>query len=239
MSEKRKGAQHMIDGTPIRSYKTDFGLDEDPISENGWWLNGKADGADWSDVISRGGVAFGAPSRMEVAELRAEQGNLADDDAPIGDYDDPTAVLAGEWGPTQRATATVFSRNPTDEYFQEVQIRLRSTVRSGFCTGYEVFWRCLTSGGGYAEIARWNGAVGDFTSLVRLVGPDYGVTHGDVIAATIEDDLITGFVNGREVISVVDDVFESGAPGIGFNFGVGDTNVDHGLTSFAVDTYEG
>lgn len=228
----------MIDGNPMRSYETDFGRDEDPISESGLWLNGKADGVEWSDVICRDGVAFGAPSRMEVAEQRSEQGNLSGDDAPLGDYDDPTAVLAGEWGPTQRATATVFSRNPTTRYFQEVQIRLRSTIRPSFCTGYEVFWRCLKSGEGYAEIARWNGAVGDFTSLVRLVGAEYGVVHGDVIAATIEGDLIKGFVNGREVISVVDDIFRTGAPGIGFNFGVGDTNVDHGLTSFTVDTYE-
>jgi len=30
----------------------------------------------------------------------------------------------------------------------------------------------------------------------------------------------------------------TGAPGVGFNFGVGNTNVDHGLTQFEVDTYD-
>jgi hypothetical protein len=35
-----------------------------------------------------------------------------------------------------------------------------------------------------------------------------------------------------------DSTFDSGAPGIGFNFGVGDTNVDHGFTSYEVDTYD-
>jgi hypothetical protein len=34
-------------------------------------------------------------------------------------------------------------------------------------------------------------------------------------------------------------VFASGSPGVGFNFGVGETNVDHGFSSFAVDTYPG
>ena len=34
------------------------------------------------------------------------------------------------------------------------------------------------------------------------------------------------------MISVVDDKIKSGAPGIGFNFGVGNTNVDHGLPVF-------
>jgi len=32
-------------------------------------------------------------------------------------------------------------------------------------------------------------------------------------------------------------VFGQGGPGVGFNFFVGDTNVDHGLRYFEVDTY--
>ena len=35
-----------------------------------------------------------------------------------------------------------------------------------------------------------------------------------------------------------DDKIKSGAPGIGFNFGVGNTNVDHGLRSFEVHSYD-
>ena len=93
------------------------------------WLNGRKDGIDWIDVISKNGECFGAVSRMGVPERRAEQGNLeaaTDEEAAAeGDYDDPTAVLTGEWGPNQHGKATVFSRNPTEEYFQEVQIRLR------------------------------------------------------------------------------------------------------------------
>jgi hypothetical protein len=33
-------------------------------------------------------------------------------------------------------------------------------------------------------------------------------------------------------------VFGEGAPGVGFNFFVGDTNVDHGFTSFEVETWD-
>jgi hypothetical protein len=40
------------------------------------------------------------------------------------------------------------------------------------------------------------------------------------------------------MISATDDTYSSGAPGIGFNFGVGDTNVDHGVTSFEVETFD-
>ena len=224
----------------VRSYRTRFRRDESPISEGGIWLNGLTDGIDWADIVVRNGVAYGAVTRMHAAERRAEQGNLASDEpeaAPEGDYDDPTALLAGVWGPNQHARATVFSRNQTEEYFQEVEIRLRSTLEPHRCSGYEIFFRCLKTENAYAEIVRWNGKVGDFTSLRKLSGPQYGVSDGDVVEATITGNLITGTVNGVELISAEDSVFQTGNPGIGFNFGVGNTNVDHGFTSFEVDSY--
>lgn len=205
------------------------------------WINGGTDGLAWVDVVTRSGVAYGGRTRMRVAERRVEQGNLEsatlDDALPEGDYDDPTAVLAGTWGKNQHGKATVFSRNPTDEYFQEVEIRLRSTITAHRCTGYEVFWRCLKTEGGYAEIVRWNGRIADFTSLKKLIGPEYGVKDGDLVEATIVGNVLKGFINGVEVISATDDTYDAGSPGIGFNFGVGDTNVDHGFSSFEVDTY--
>jgi len=217
-----------VSGVAVRSYGTHFLADEDPISEGGIWLNGRKDGIDWADVISGGGYAYGAVSRMTVAEQRAEQGNLeaksSEETLPVGDYDDPTAVLAGSWGRNQHARGTVFSRSPTDEYFQEVQFRLRHTMRANWCSGYEIFWRCLRADGAYAEIVRWNGRVGDFTSLKRLDGAEYGVKDGDLIEATIVGNVLTGDVNGAAVISVEDDTFPTGAPGIGFNFWVGKTN---------------
>ncbi|HJY66267.1 MAG TPA: hypothetical protein VJ254_06030, partial [Streptosporangiaceae bacterium] len=128
---------------PVRSYRTRFTTDEDPISEGGMWINGRRDGIDWADVVVRNGVAYGATTRMAEAERRVEQGNLSEPDAiaPQGDYDDPTTVLAGEWGRNQYAKGRVFSRNQTEEYFQEVEIRLRSTIAPHVCTGYEVFFR--------------------------------------------------------------------------------------------------
>jgi len=98
----------------VRSYRTRFQQDEHPISEGGIWLNGARDGIDWADVIVRNGVAYGSVTRMQAAERRVEQGNLSSADpgaAPEGDYDDPTALLAGAWGKNQHATATVFSKN--------------------------------------------------------------------------------------------------------------------------------
>ena len=227
---------------PVRSYSTRFRLDEDPISEGGIWINGRKDGIDLTDVIAKNGVAYGGVSRMNIAESRVEQGNLevsaSDGVIPKGDYDDPTAVLAGIWGKNQHGKAKVFSMNQTEKYFQEVEIRLRSTITPHRCTGYEVFWRCLKTENAYAEIVRWNGEIGDFTSLRRLTGSQYGVKDGDVVEATIFGNVLKGFINGVEVISATDDTFDTGSPGIGFNFGVGNTNVDHGFTFFEVNTYD-
>ena len=106
------------------------------------------------------------------------------------------------------------------------------------CTGYEVFWRCLKTDNAYAEIVRWNGKIGDFTSLARQVGPEFGVSDGDVVEATIVGTVIKSYINGVEVLSATDDAFDSGSPGIGFNFGCGDTYVDHGFRHYAVDTFD-
>jgi hypothetical protein len=230
-----------IEGKHVRSYSTLFAKDEQPISEGGMWLNGRKDGIDWCDVLTQDGHAYGEVSRMNSAERRAEQafdGAAAGGGAQEGDYDDPAAVLAGAWGRNQAVRATVFSRNQTDDYFQEVEIRLRSSVSPHNCDGYEVFWRCSKSEAAYAEIVRWNGKVGDFTSLARRVGPASGVKHGDIVEATIVGNVIRSYINGVEILSATDDVFASGSPGVGFNFFVGNTNVDHGLSSFEVDTYD-
>jgi hypothetical protein len=241
MDDQSPGAPRTA-AEPVRSYRTRFRQDEEPLSEGGIWVNGRTDGIDWVDIVARNGVAYGGASRMAVAERRLQQGNLdptaAAEAAPEGDYDDPTAVLAGAWGPNQHARARVFSRNQTEDYFQEVEIRLRSAIVPHSCTGYEVFWRCLKNDNAYAEIVRWNGKRGDFTSLARRTGPQCGVQEGDLVEATIFGTVIKSYLNGVQILEATDDAFAEGGPGIGFNFGVGETNVDHGVTYFEVDTYD-
>jgi len=224
----------------VRSYRTEFRGNETPISEGGIWMNGRKDGVDWCDILMRDGLAYGEVSRNQLAERRAEQAALGAgiEGAPVGDYDDPTAVLTGKWGPNQYGRARVFTKNQTDKYFQEVQIRLRHNMKPKSCSGYEVFWRCLDSEAGYAEIVRWNGPVGGWKSLAKLVGKQYGIKDGDLIEASIVGNVITGYLNGVKSISVVDDQIKTGAPGIGFNFGVGTTNADHGMRAFEVHTYD-
>jgi hypothetical protein len=204
--------------SPKRSYTTRFQLDEDPISEGGKWLNGGKDGIDWYDVITKNGVACGAVSR--------------------GDYTDPTALLTGKWGKNQKVKARVFSRNQTEKYYQEVEIRLRSRLSLHRCTGYEVFWRCLKTDKAYVEIVRWNGKVRDWTSLKKHTGAQFGVKDEDMVEATIVGNVIKGYLNGVEVISAMDNTFNEGNPGMGFNYGVEKSNVDFGFKSYEVESYD-
>ena len=206
------------------------------------WLNGRKDGIDWCDVLVKDGVAFGEVSRNQAAERRAEQASLGRGRGrrrrAVGDYDDPTAVLTGQWGPISTARPRSSAGTRRRSTSRRCRSACGTTCRPNFCNGYEVFFRVLDNDGGYAEIVRWNGPVGGWTSLKKLIGKQYGVKDGDIIEASIVGDVITGYLNGVEMISVVDDKIKSGAPGIGFNFGVGNTNADHGVRSFEVHTYD-
>jgi hypothetical protein len=224
------------DADVIRSYSTRFRADENPISEGGIWLNGRDEGVDWANILTTNGLAHGETIPLVVAERRTEQGDEVE--APEGDYNDPTAILKGVWGRNQHAKATVFSRNQTKDRYHEVELRLRSTLSEHLIPGYEVFFRCLKTEEGYAEIVRWEGPLGKWTSLCRKNGPEFGVKDGDLIEATIIGNVIKGYINGVEVTSATDDTYPSGNPGIGFNYGAEETAGDHGFTYYEVETWD-
>jgi hypothetical protein len=222
--------------TVVRSYGTSFMTDEDPVSEGGIWVNGRDEGVDWANILTKGGLAHGETIPLVVRERRAEQGDEID--IPVGDYNDPTAILKGSWGRNQHARATVFTRNQNAKYYHEVELRLRSTLVPHAIPGYEVFFRCLKAEGGYAEIVKWLGPLGGWQSLCRKDGPEFGVKDGDIIEATIIGSEIKGYINGEEVTSAIDDSYPEGNPGIGFNYGAEDTYVDHGFTHYWVETWD-
>jgi hypothetical protein len=88
-------------------------------------------------------------------------------------------------------------------------------------------------GNRYGGIARWNGALGNFTSLA-LVNGIYA-QDGDVIKATIVGSTITGYLNGTQVFQVTDTVYTTGQPGMGSGFYLGGgtgSDSDYGLSSF-------
>ena len=198
------------------SYTTNFPLTEDPISEGGRWINGQVAGLDWKNVRTTPGLAFGA------------------DSSGTPNYNDPTALLSGTWGPNQTAQATVYSMNQkTGNVYEEVELRLRSTITAHSITGYEILFRCNHDGTWYTDIVRWNGPLGNFTSL-RHVTSGPGIFNGDVVKATIVGNTITAYINGVQVNQVADSTFAGGSPGMGFYLsGAPGLNGEFGLTTFA------
>jgi hypothetical protein len=194
------------------SYSTSFTATENPLSESGKWIEGGVTGRSWTNVRTTPGIAFGTQNGS-------------------GAYDDSTAVLAGTWGDNQTVTATVRTIAHTQAEFEEVEIRLRTTIVANSITGYEINF-AVGPGQTYTQIVRWNGAFKSFTILSdKEVGG--GVRNGDVISASVDsNNTIRVFKNGVQVNSATDSTFTSGSPGIGFYVQGQLTNADYGLSSF-------
>lgn len=203
------------------TYTTNFPLTENPISEGGNWINGETIGLDWSNVSTTPGLAIGR-----------EPGNSSPP------YDDAVALLNGTWGPDQTVQATVRTVNQNDSIFEEVEVRLRSTVTAHSSTGYECLFSARSSGNAYVQIVRWNGPLGDFTNLSGLQGSSAALTNGDIVKCTIVGDppVIRSFINNVQKTTWTDtdpQRFTSGRPGMGFFLqGATGVNGDYGFTSF-------
>jgi hypothetical protein len=197
------------------SYATRFAVAENPVSEGGNWVCGKSVGLDWADVATGRGLAYGLESGS-------------------GGFDDATALLTGAWSPNQSAQATVRTVRQNGAVWQEVELRLRSSLSANRATGYEINFRCLKTKDAYTEIVRWNGPLGDFTYLSHRDGGPFGVADGDVIKASVIGDRITVFKNGVKVAEAVDATFSGGSPGMGFFIkGAAGDGRDYGFTRFS------
>ena len=197
------------------SYATNFALTENPVSEVGNWITGKATGLKWSNIRTTPGLAFGT-----------ETGS--------GGFDDSIAILNGTWGPTQTATATVRSVNQqSGNTFEEVELLLRFSITANSATGYEVLFSVRHDGTQYVQIVRWNGPLGNFTQVDGRTGP--GLNNGDQIKATIVGNIITAYINNVAIFSVTDSTYANGAPGMGFYLqgGTSALNSDFGLSSYS------
>lgn len=200
------------------TYSTNFTLTENPISEGGKWINGKVVGLDWADVATSPGLAYGTESGTASGTQK---------------FDDSTALLSGHFGSDQSAEATVFSTNQDDAIFEEVELRLRSTLSANSNTGYEINFRCSKTANAYTQIVRWNGPLGDFTYLDQKSGAQYGVTTGDIVKATVIGNTITVYINGAQVAQATDSTYTTGNPGMGFYLlGTTGVNKDYGFSHF-------
>lgn len=201
------------------SYHTTFPSAENPLSQGNIWKNGAADGVDWCNVQTSVGLAWGVGP------------------CPAG-YADPTAVLKGAWGPDQtvRAQARVTSRNPS--YYQEIELRLRTTITAHHISGYEINFGVSHA---YVQIVRWNGPLADFTYLGSTCAypavcgqvNGFSISDGDVAVGTIKGGAIKVYVNGKLIAAATDSTYTTGNPGIGFDYGCDGTYGDSGWTSFS------
>ena len=208
-------AAQTLGGPGNQTYTTNFPLTENPISQNGSWVNGGLLGILWNNVQTVDNMAEGVGPASVI-------------------YSDPTAILTGNWGPNQTVTIGVYSNGvedkPSQGYDKEVEIRLRSTVTADSITGYEINCRTPNDSYSYIQIVRWNGPLGDFTSLNIEYG--LGCSNGDVLRATISGSTINAYRNGTLILTANDSTYTTGNPGIGFNFGCGSAYNQFGITSF-------
>jgi hypothetical protein len=200
------------------SYSTNFPLIENPISEKGKWINGGTVGLDWCNVQTLNNHSTGT-----------QVGNLG------GVYNDSTAVLTGSWGPDQTVQGIVLGGSTYSNAVEEVELRVRTTIKAHSITGYELDLRDYPNGG-YANIVRWNGPLNSFTQIGQANNNYHGIKTGDTVMGTVVGDVISIYVNGILVAQATDSTYSSGSPGIGFwlSNGIGS---DYGWSYFsATDT---
>ncbi len=198
------------------TYSTHFLATENPISEGGHWIHL---GAPWSLVATGGGVAYGT-----------QPGD--------GAYTDSYAHLSG-FPPDQSVSATIhLAAGLSPGGTREVEIHLRWADSASSARGYECN---LAYNGGYAEVVRWNGPLGDYTYVSPQGSGGPGAVHdGDVFEAQIVGTTITTWLNGHQlqhvdVASIGGTVWTDGNPGMGFWRGAGAsaTPGDYGFSSYA------
>ena len=214
---------------PARTYTTTFPVNQDPLSENGNWADGKTVGLLWSDC-----AVTNTPEGLHYA-YGLESG--------ANGYDDSLAVLTGDWGPTQSIDITIYLTNQlTSDYgvFQELEYGLRCTLSSNKFTGY--LMDCsLNSDTGYVEVGlslgdgvypdgwtNWPGA-GQY-------GPEFVVHNGSTIHAQIINSTISIYFDGVLVLRSTDTTglgpTNGGGPAIGFYHTQAGYQTDFGISSF-------
>ncbi|MGA2609518.1 MAG: hypothetical protein ABSD89_11935 [Halobacteriota archaeon] len=208
-------------GTPpgTSTYTTSFPLTENPISEGGKWINGGTTGLDWANVQTTPGLAFGTQTDTI-------------------NYDDSTAILAGSWGPSQTVQATVHVLNQSSGLFEEVELRVHTSISAHSITGYEINCSVVPSNP-YLQIVRWNGPLANSgntnNGFTQLAGSSTSCVDGDVLKATIVGSTITAYLNGVQMVQATDSTYPNGSPGMGFYIQSGSASQesDYGFSSFA------
>lgn len=206
-------SQNCDEGSPV-TYSTNFDTTELPISEGGAWSNV---GLDWTNVQTSGGNAYGT----QTVGVTRTGANI---------YNDSYARLSG-FPPNQTGTAVVHrASNLNTSCTHEVEVLLRWEDSAHSAKGYECN---VAFDGTYAEIVRWNGALGSYTSIAQGNVPG-GVHDGDVLSCSMSGTTIVLSMNGTPRVGVNDSTYATGNPGMGFFRGANGCGAigDFGFTQF-------
>ena len=203
-----------------RIYSTTFPANENPLSENNNWIGGGTTGLDWLDLFSTGGNAIG-------------QNTIISKCAP-NFWCDPTGIVAGSWNKDQEVEAVVYyneaNRPPsaTTGIYQEVELRLRTSISAKKITGYEIdFWAFGPAATNPSlAIFKWPGPyqTTTFTELCHKPLDGTLAHNGDVLRATMIGSVITVYKNNVQVLQCTDTgavggpAYVSGSPGIGTDY---------------------
>jgi hypothetical protein len=155
------------------------------------------------DPLSEGGIWInGKKDGLDWADVRTSEGVAFGTQSGRGGYD-VSAIISVKNQPSSRSV------------YEEVELRLRTSIAAHRLTGYEVNFSCSANPANeYAEIVRWNGNLGSFTYLTRTT--KYHCKDGDVVKATMSGKTIEVFVNDAQIMKARDGTFSNGNPGIGF-----------------------
>ncbi len=184
------------DGNSHDFYGTGFPLAENPISEGGNWINGKTVGLDWNNVQTIPGRAYGA--------------------VIVSSYNDDIAVLNTTFAADQYAQGTVYrAAGYAPSGSHEIELLLRFKITAHNARGYEVLWGGGGQTNGEIAIIRWNGPLGDYTSLASTtIAP---AVDGDVLRVEIIGSVIKVYRNGSLVLTgPSNSTWTDGQPGVGF-----------------------
>ena len=190
----------------LSSYVTNFPVTENPLSEQGRWINGGTVGLDWSNLQTTKTLAWGT----QVVE---------------GHHNDSIALMAGTWEPDLTVQAVV--RTETPSFTDKLELILRGTLRAHSANLYQ-----FTCAAGYTEIVRWNGALDNLTVLDH--NPSAHCKDGDTFRASAIGSTLTSYINGVRINHATDTEYSSGSPGIGFSIDNPGANREIGFSSFAV-----
>jgi hypothetical protein len=216
------GSGSSSDGGGGITFSTDFPTVENPISQGGRFITATTPGVKWSVMVGGCGCKPAAPVAVTSPGL-AQSPDIGNN---VGDA---LAVLTGTWGADQTASAVVANLPASANGYEEIELHLRVDPTTG--RGYEITWGYNHN---YILIVTWNGPSG-YTELVNQSAPQYAISPGDTVGASIRGSVITMSINSKMIYQYTDSSssFTTGNPGFGLNEGPAG---NYGISSFAASS---